>query len=144
VPFEFLGHNAPYVGGIYRGVVTHVIDGDTVDVLLDLGCNHYDYQTVRLAAINAPERGTSGGTAATNYVRQWLLNQPVIVRTVKDREKFGRYLGLLWIMSPSNQPILVNLALISEGHAVSYLDDGVDLQEEQRLGIDRYYANAQG
>lgn len=131
VPEEFLRHTAPYVGGLYRGVVSHVIDGDTVDVLLDLGCNHYVYQTVRLAGINAPELGTGPGGDARYWMLQDAGGRPCIVRTVKDREKFGRYLALIYVQTTAGLWILLNLELVIRGHAVPFMDDGIDLTAEQ-------------
>lgn len=129
-PLEFVDHPAPYTGGLYRGAVSAVIDGDTLDVLLDLGCNHYDYQTVRLAGINAPERGTDAGTAATEFVKQWVSDEQakVVLVTVKDREKFGRYLGILYATTYSHElaPSL-NERLLDAGHAVAFMADGIQL-----------------
>lgn len=136
VPLELYGHPAPYVGGFYRGVVDHVVDGDTLDVLLDLGCQHYVYQSVRLAGINAPEIATVQGKLSANETRVRAEGKHCLVRTVKDREKFGRYLALVYLQSSAELWTLLNLTLVSTGYAVRYMDDGIDLAAEQ--DVSRY------
>jgi endonuclease YncB( thermonuclease family) len=105
----------------YAAVITRVVDGDTVHVQLDLGCDVRINLTVRLFGINAPELPTDAGKVA----RDWLVDQlaavgnRVLLKTVKDRrEKYGRYLGIL-----QAGPALVDLnkAMVAAGHAEVYL-----------------------
>lgn len=72
------------------------IDGDTVELDIDLGFHIVYTEKVRLAGIDAPERGTDAGRDAASWLR---VNMPssIFVRTEKDRkEKYGRYLAWLW------------------------------------------------
>lgn len=104
----------------YRAFVSRVYDGDTVTVDIDLGFSVVlKDQTVRLYRINAPEmRGSSAdkGVASRDALREKVLGKWITLRTVKDsKEKYGRWLGDLWIDS-----VCVNDWLLSEGLAVKY------------------------
>lgn len=103
-----------------------MIDGDTVDVLVDLGFNAYQYITLRLADINAHEifRGTEQerekGRMAKAFLESLVLEKPVIVRTFKDRTSFGRYVGLLYTLKPDGTfEENVNRQMLKAGHAVA-------------------------
>lgn len=100
----------------YAARLIRVVDGDTVDLELDLGLDIRFRQRVRLYGLNAPEHGSPAGEAATTFVRAWFedVGELFLVQTRKDkREKYGRYLGV--ILSPSMHSL--NDALIQEGHA---------------------------
>ena len=97
--------------------VIRVIDGDTVRVDVDLGCDTHVNLTLRLAGIDAPEMGTPEGVAAKAYLEA-VIGSPVTVRTIKDRrEKFGRYLAYIETR-PAGEDIAT--ALIEAGHAVRW------------------------
>jgi micrococcal nuclease len=101
--------------------VLRVVDGDTLHVLADLGCDIALAMTVRLYGVNAPERGTPAGPVATRFVQAWLAKHgPTFeLRTVKDsREKFGRYLADL--VPADGTPSLCS-ALLTSANAVIYL-----------------------
>jgi micrococcal nuclease len=79
--------------------VVRVIDGDTVEILIDLGFSITIKQTVRIKGINSPEIHTrdnaekTKGLASKVYAEQWFTQSgPLTVRTYKD-EKYGRLLG---------------------------------------------------
>lgn len=101
----------------YTARVLRVVDADTVHLDVDLGFDVRRKDSFRLYGINAPEMSTPEGVAA----RDWLVARlagadRVVVTTVKDRrEKYGRYLGVLWVGSPLSN---LNQELIDEGHAV--------------------------
>lgn len=98
-PSEFRNHPVKFPANtIYRGVIKHVVDGDTVDILADLGLFHYAYITVRLRGIDAPEifgkdaaAEHPAGMAAKGFAVEELLNKPVYIKTYKDRTSFGRF-----------------------------------------------------
>lgn len=110
----------------YRAEVTNVVDGDTLDVLWDLGAGTIRKERLRLYGINAPEmRGESAerGREARIRLRDlcFLAGNVIIMRTHKDRrEKFGRYLAE--IASPGATRT-INQQLVDEGHAVPYMED---------------------
>lgn len=102
----------------YAARLVKVIDGDTVDLDVDLGFGIWMHQRIRLAGVNCPEHGTIRGDNATAYTTQWLAqNGPELtLRTVLDRrEKYGRYLGA--IVAGTR---ILNADLITDGHAVAY------------------------
>ena len=79
-----------------RGVVTQVVDGDTVWVRLASGRN----EKVRLIGIDAAERGTCYAAAATDRARRLALSQPVVLRgdrTQDTRDRYGRLLAYVWL-----------------------------------------------
>jgi micrococcal nuclease len=77
-----------------RGLVTNVVDGDTIDVL-DIG-------RVRLADIDCPEMGTTGGAQAKDYVTQWLQDMQVYLdldnKTGKDQ--YDRWVAVVYMANP--------------------------------------------
>lgn len=76
----------------YRAVVENVVDGDTIDVSVDLGFKVLTRQRVRLARIDTPERGQPGYAAARDFVRDVVLNKTVTIKTDKV-SKWGYYLA---------------------------------------------------
>ena len=101
----------------YKAEVIRVVDGDTVDLNIDLGMRVWTRQRIRLLGIDAPEkRGDSRveGHASLGYLQQLLYQMPVIVRTEKTG-KFGRWLGTLYVNG-----IDINQKMIDDGHAVEY------------------------
>ena len=101
----------------YRATVLRVVDGDTVDVEIDLGLDIRHRTRLRLYGINAPEvRGPSreSGKASADALRGLIADSPdVIVQTVKDRrEKYGRYLATIWAGETN-----VNEAMVTMGFA---------------------------
>lgn len=107
---------------IYQATVAKVVDGDTLDLQVDLGFAVLTRQRVRLLGINAAEHGTALGDKATAFVKDWVAkNGPVFtVRTQKDkREKFGRYLAT--VLSGIEE---LGQALTDAGLAVPYDGNG--------------------
>lgn len=106
----------------YRATVTGVYDGDTITVDLDLGLNTWLHsQTIRLARINAAELKGSNklkGQAARDWLRRRLLNQSIIVQTIKDKKEiYGRWLGEVW-----QAGVNLNDEMLSKGIALPYED----------------------
>lgn len=102
----------------YAARALTVIDGDTLDVDVDLGFNIHSKQRIRLLGVNCPEHGTLAGDNATAYTNQWIAqNGPALtIQTVKDRrEKFGRLLARVIAASRA-----LNDDLVTDGHAVAY------------------------
>lgn len=76
----------------YKATVDNVIDGDTLDVSIDLGFKLTTRQRVRLAGIDTPERGKPGFAEAGNAVRELVLGKTVTLTTTKV-SKWGYYLA---------------------------------------------------
>jgi micrococcal nuclease len=111
----------------YRARVIHVVDGDTVDMAVDLGFGIAKTMRFRVLGINAPElRGASRirGELATERLRVLLAEShdgTVLVLTVKDKqEKYGRYLARIIVQTASGDTLDVGERLIAEGLAISY------------------------
>lgn len=102
----------------YSAIVLRVIDGDTLDLDIDLGLETFRQIRVRLAGLNAAEHGTPAGDAATEFVSEWLntVAHRVTITTVKDKtEKYGRYLAT--VAGPHGT---LNDALLTTGHALPW------------------------
>ncbi len=101
----------------YAAKLVEIVDGDTMHLDVDLGCDIHDHITVRLSHVNAPEHNTPAGQQAIDYVTAWFgVNPKLTIRTSKDhKEKYGRYLAE--IIGDPSKPSLNNMLLI-DGHAV--------------------------
>lgn len=109
--------------------VTSVVDGDTIDVEIDLGFNVSFSQRVRLAGIDTPESRTTNkaekalGLEAKEYLKSKLKDAKLIViKTEKpdSSEKYGRILGWLYV---DEDTISVNDHMIEDGYAWGYLGE---------------------
>lgn len=77
----------------YRGKIVRVVDGDTVDMLIDMGFSVFTKQRVRLNRINAPEGKM---TEAHKYLIKIAESDDIIIKTTKE-DSFGRWLGDLYL-----------------------------------------------
>jgi micrococcal nuclease len=109
--------------------LTGVVDGDTIDVEIDLGFNVSYAQRVRLAGIDTPESRTTDkaekvlGLESKEYLKSKLKDAKLIViKTEKpdSSEKYGRILGWLYV---DGNTISVNDQMIEDGYAWGYLGD---------------------
>ena len=109
--------------------ITAVIDGDTVDVDIDLGFNVSYSQRVRLAGIDTPESRTKDkfektlGLEAKEYIKAKLKDaENIIIKTQlpDSSEKYGRILGWLYV---NNSTKSVNEQMIEDGYAWSYMGE---------------------
>ena len=96
--------------------VTKVVDGDTVDMVLDMGL-HLSYTSrFRLLDVNTPERGEALWAEATEFTKQWFrdnANNRLRIRTYKT-DSFGRWLA--YVYEPVTM-IDLSYALVTEGFA---------------------------
>ena len=107
----------------YKAIIRRVVDGDTVDITLDLGFDILYNNRIRLLGIDTPETRTRDleekklGLAAKDRVKELCpVGSTVTVKTTKDgRGKFGRILGEIYVGD-----VNVNKLLVEEGHAVEY------------------------
>lgn len=113
----------------YRCEVVKVIDGDTVDVDIDLGFGVWlRKERIRMYGIDTPESRTRDleekkyGLAAKDFLTKWLSAGNITLKTQKDAEgKFGRILGELWYGD-----VNINRKMIEEHHAVEYMGQSKD------------------
>lgn len=103
----------------YQAVAVRVVDGDTLDVIIDLGFRIEIRQRVRLFGIDTPERGQPKATAATQTLSDLVLvgSPALTIRSVKPHDKYGRWLAI--ISTPSCADVAQ--ALIDAGLGVPYL-----------------------
>lgn len=82
----------------YRGTVLKVVDGDTIDVQVDLGFDVSIKQRLRLLNVFAAERNDALGKVHTAALAKLLPDgSKVTVRTEKDKtDKYGRYVAEVW------------------------------------------------
>jgi|LakMenEpi03Aug12_release.lakeMendotaPanAssembly.Ray.scaffolds.fasta_scaffold122382_2 micrococcal nuclease len=109
--------------------VAGIVDGDTIDVDIDLGFNISYSQRVRLAGIDTPESRTKDkeekalGLESKEFLKKAISSaKDVVIKTEKpdSSEKYGRVLG--WVfLDGSNKSI--NEIMIDEGYAWSYLGE---------------------
>jgi micrococcal nuclease len=109
--------------------VKNVVDGDTIDVVIDLGFDILFASRVRLAGIDTPESRTKDkaekalGLESKDYLKKHLKDaKSVVIKTEKmnSSEKFGRILGWLYINGDTES---VNDKMINDGYAWGYLGD---------------------
>ena len=107
----------------YRAKVVRVVDGDTVDVDIDLGFGMtYKKQRVRMLGIDTPESRTRDlvekkfGKASKKHLKG-ILESGDIELVSHDKGKFGRILGELFM---GGSTFSVNQQMINEHHAVAY------------------------
>lgn len=88
---------------IYRAALKRVIDGDTFELVVDLGFKVGVTVTIRLRNFYAPETGTVDGTVATNRaVAAFAAARTIILQTTKTRtgsdvQTFARYVADIWL-----------------------------------------------
>ena len=122
--------------------INRVVDGDTIDVTIDLGFDLYNKQRVRGAGIDTPEKRTRDleekalGIDATNYLKEKLEEtiageEELTIRTELKggMGKYGRLLGWLYIGEDS---VSINEVMITEGYAWAY-DGGTKQKNFEEL-----------
>ena len=115
---------------IYKAELVRVVDGDTVGLVIDLGFDTSRKERFRLYGIDAPELRTKEGKEAKAWL--WEALQPleaIYVQTIQlstkaKRDKYGRFLAVLYGELPALVPIVrhihsasINAQMIVEGHA---------------------------
>jgi len=109
--------------------VKNVVDGDTIDVVIDLGFDILFASRVRLAGIDTPESRTTDkaekalGLEAKEYLKKQLKDaKSVVIRTEKmnSSEKYGRILGWVYVNGESES---LNNKMINDGYAWGYLGE---------------------
>jgi micrococcal nuclease len=109
--------------------VTKIVDGDTIDVVIDLGFDISFSSRVRLAGIDTPESRTRDlkekalGLESKDYLKKKLEQATnIVIRTekVNSTEKYGRILAWLYLDGETKS---VNHEMIEKGYAWGYLGD---------------------
>ena len=115
----------------YRCKLKKVIDGDTMDIDIDLGFGMtYKKQRVRMVGIDTPESRTRDlverkfGKASKKHLKELLSEGNITLRS-HDKGKFGRILGTLYGHHAEGHPqfelkVDINKQMIEDSHAVPY------------------------
>ena len=129
--------------------INKVLDGDTIDVTIDLGFDLYKKERVRVAGVDTPEKRTRNleekalGIDATNWLKEKLESTingdgELSVRTelVGGVGKYGRLLGWLYI---DDSEVSLNEQMIDEGYAHAYDGGTKDMNLEALRVIRRQH-----
>lgn len=122
--------------------INRVVDGDTIDVTIDLGFDLYKKERVRVAGVDTPEKRTRDheekklGIDATNWIKVQLEGaiggcDDLLIRTdlVGGVGKYGRLLGWLYV---GDEQVSINEKMIEEGYAWPY-DGGTKQKNFEEL-----------
>ena len=122
--------------------INRVLDGDTIDVTIDLGFDLYKKERVRIAGVDTPEKRTRDleekelGIDATNWLKEKLEgtlagDDQLFIRTelVGGVGKYGRLLGWCYI---GDAELSLNEQMITEGYAWAY-DGGTKSKNFEEL-----------
>ena len=122
--------------------INRVVDGDTIDVTLDLGFSLTKKERVRIAGVDTPEKRTRNleekelGIDATNWLKEKLSDaikgdDELVIRTelVGGGGKYGRLLGWCYI---GDNDVSLNEQMITEGYAWAY-DGGTKQKDFETL-----------
>ena len=120
----------------YNCEIKRAVDGDTVDVVIDLGFDIHYASRVRLYGIDTPESRTRNkdekvrGLMSKQYLIDELDKGQVVIKTKKDKKgKFGRVLGELYVDDKN-----INLMMVDDFHAVKYQGQNKqDIEKEHIL-----------
>ena len=118
----------------YGAKLLKVIDGDTVELMVDLGFNIHHKMRVRLYGVNTPESRTKDlkekelGLKAKKFTEDWLTHHEwVFVNTIPDKnDKYGRILARIFSSDQINDPktACLNIDIIQAGYAREYFGIG--------------------
>lgn len=118
--------NYDYPPGVFRARCLKVVDGDTVDLIVDVGFHSFREERFRLSLIDTPElrdrdvAKREAAKVAKNYVVDALMSDeewPLRIETERDPDSFGRYLCLIYYMGEYSE-VCLNHALVEDGHAI--------------------------
>tara|TARA_R110002110_G_scaffold375984_1_gene585788 strand:+ start:70 stop:504 length:435 start_codon:yes stop_codon:yes gene_type:complete len=119
----------------YNCEIKRVVDGDTVDVIIDLGFDIFYKSRVRLYGIDTPESRTRNKDEKVRGLmsKQYLINElekgQVVIKTHKDKKgKFGRVLGEMYVGDKN-----INLMMVDDHMAVEYKGQNKKEIEEEHI-----------
>ncbi len=108
----------------YKAKIARIVDGDTMDIVVDLGFKITTNQRIRLKGINTPETYKvkkdsdeyKRGMAAKDFVIQRFTdnNYEAVIDTDKDTGKYGRYIAVVWL---ADNKTSLNDELVEKGYA---------------------------
>ncbi len=118
----------------YTATLVKVIDGDTIDVMIDLGFKIHHKARVRLYGVNTPESRTKDlaekqmGLKAKSFTEDWLTRHKTFtIHTIAGKDdKYGRILALVYSSDEikSESTACLNEDIVSSGYARAYFGTG--------------------
>ena len=131
---------------IYRGKLDRVIDGDTIDALIDVGFDIWVKKRIRYKGIDTWESRTRDleekkyGLMAKDFVKKYMpvgslqqLSTNVDSSGEDERGKFGRILGTFFVEDEENYTVSLNEMMISKHHAVKYTGQNKEEVKEEHM-----------
>lgn len=99
---------------IYRAKTARVIDGDSLECLVDLGFRTFSLVLIRLRGVWCPELREPGGQEAREFVARLLAptpyieeRPPVVVQSFRDRRSFARWVADVYIEGESVADLII-------------------------------------
>ena len=138
----------------YRCKIVKVVDGDTVDVDIDLGFGVWlKKQRVRLYGIDTPESRTRDleekkfGLMSKNYLKDRLSEGAILKTRLDSKGKYGRILGEFLVKENSGHPtyefnVNVNEEMIEKHLAVAYHGQSKDEIEEEHIKNRQFFSES--
>ena len=125
----------------YKCKVKRVVDGDTMDVILDLGFDVHHAVRVRMAGIDTPESRTrdldekARGKLSKAFLKESIKGKKIVLKTkIKDSKgKFGRVIAEVWAEFEKGSLRNINELMIKECYAVKYNAENKALVKEAHL-----------
>ena len=115
---------------IYRGKLERVVDGDTIDALIDVGFDIWIKKRIRYSGIDTWESRTRDLEEKAKGLEAKARNKELLIEISSKSGyfrlksygvgKYGRVLGEIFIQDSNDNTICINNQLISEGHAYVY------------------------
>jgi micrococcal nuclease len=100
---------------IYKAELIRVVDGDTVELMIDQGFSDFTEQKMRLYGIDSPEMRTNAGKALTIALRvQYPEGSKLAVQSIEGpkkkqfQDKYGRYLAIIYDEKPESPREITN------------------------------------
>lgn len=103
--------------------VARVVDGDTVDIVIDLGFSISKKERIRVGGIDTPESRTRDlaekklGLEAKDHLENKLATAQIIIVKTEKEDKYGRFLGWFYL---DGATVSLNETMIAEGYAWAY------------------------
>jgi len=104
----------------YKAQIIGVIDGDTIDIEIDLGFDVSIYQRVRVYNVDTPETRTrnllekEAGIKVKKKLIELLLGGEVLVKTIKEKGKFGRYIADIYVENDETITSISDFLLVNK------------------------------
>ena len=115
---------------IYRGKLERVVDGDTIDALIDVGFDIWVKKRIRYSGIDTWESRTRDLAEKAKGLEAKARNKELLMEVSSKAgyfrlksfgvRKYGRVLGEIYIQDSNKNTICINNQLINEGHAYIY------------------------